>query len=200
MLRIFLTVSVLFWNQLAAEKAVEEALDICGETDCLKPIEIIKDKNYNELEVGFHRRVETEVHAVNFQSAMEIGLEKLFNYSRCGNAAGTIIPISSPWGVFGYFENGKIQQEFGVFVEIVPEVMNPPEPKDPTVKIVNVPHVWYYARGFDNKVDDEQIEERVIQLLKDLEQDNQPFNRKIFAIAFTNTQGLMGIAFLKIGE
>ncbi|GCB76874.1 uncharacterized protein [Scyliorhinus torazame] len=200
MLRIFLTVSVLFWNQLAAQNVIEEALKVCEQTDCLKPTEIIKDKSYIEMKVEFHRRVEAEVHAVNFKSAMEIGLKKLFNYSRCGNVAGTIIPVSSPWGVFGYLENDKIQQKFRVFVEIVPEVMNPPEPKDPTVKIVKGPPVWYYTRNFDKKVDEKQIEERVIQLLKDLEQDNQPFNRTFFVIGISNTHGQMGVVFQKTGE
>ncbi|XP_038654953.1 uncharacterized protein LOC119967022 [Scyliorhinus canicula] len=200
MLRIFLTVSVLFWNQLAAQKAVDEVLDLCEDDNCFSPAVVIEDKNYNELEVVFHRRVETEVHAVNFKSAMEIGLEKLFNYSRCGNVAGTVVPISAPWGAYGYLENGKIQQKFKVFLEIVPEVINMPEPTDPTVKTVFIPPVWYFARIFDKKLDEQQIEERVTQLLKDLEQDNQPFKGTFFVIAFYNTHGLMGIAFEKAGE
>ncbi|XP_038654954.1 uncharacterized protein LOC119967023 [Scyliorhinus canicula] len=200
MLRIFLTVSVLFWNQLAAQKAAEEMIELCEAGDCLLPVVAIEDKNYKEMEYKFRQRVETEVHAVNFKSAMEIGLEKLFNYSRCGNAAGTVVPISAPWGVFGYLENGKIQQRFRVYLEILPEVINPPEPTDPTVKTVFAPPVRYFARVFDNKVDEEQIEECVTQLLKDLEQDNQPFKGTFFVIAFYNTHGLMGIGFEKAGE
>ncbi|XP_038654692.1 uncharacterized protein LOC119966787 isoform X1 [Scyliorhinus canicula] len=238
MLRIFLTVSVLFWNQLAAQDPAEEVMNVCTEDDCILPAVVIKDKqckheqgqrlviqpksrstsgadsggilrsfaggdllqNYIEMEYRFHRRVETEVHAVNFQSAIEIGLEKLFNYSRCGNVAGTVVPISAPWGVFGYLENGKIQQRFRVYLEILPEVINPPEPTDPTVETVFTPPVWFFARAFNKKVDEQQIEERVTQLLKDLEQDNQPLKPTFFLIAFYNTHGLMGIAFEKAGE
>ncbi|GCB76476.1 hypothetical protein scyTo_0021008, partial [Scyliorhinus torazame] len=156
--------------------------------------------NYVEMKYKFRQRVETEVHAVNFKSAMEIGLEKLFNYSRCGNVAGTVVPVSAPWGVFGYLENGKIQQKFRVFLEIVPEVINSPESTDPTVKTVFAPPVWYYTRSFDKKVDEQQTEEGVIQFQKDLEQDNQPFNRTFFVIAYFNSHGLIGIGFEKAGE
>ncbi|XP_038654999.1 uncharacterized protein LOC119967051 [Scyliorhinus canicula] len=200
MLRIFLTVSVLFWNQLAAQDPVQQMIELCDADDCIRPVGIIEDKNYEEMEYKFRQRVETEVHAVNFKNAMEIGLEKLFNYSRCGNAAGTVVPISAPWGVFGYLENGKIQQRFRVYLQIVTEVINPPEPTDPTVETVFAPPVWYFVRGFDKKVDEEQIEERVTQLLKDLEQDNQPFKGTFFGIGFFNTRGLMGIGFEKAGE
>ncbi|GCB84030.1 hypothetical protein scyTo_0024838, partial [Scyliorhinus torazame] len=115
-------------------------------------------------------------------------------------SAGTIVPVDAPWGVYGYLENGKIQQKFRVFLEIVPGVINPPEPTDPTVKTVFTPPVWYYTRSFDKKVDEQQIEERVIQLLKDLEQDNQPFKGTYFVIAFFNIRGLMIVAFEKAGE
>ncbi|XP_072356688.1 heme-binding protein 2-like [Scyliorhinus torazame] len=200
MLRIFLTVSVLFWNQLAAQNAVKEMIELCEQDDCPEPAVVIEDKNYEEMEYRFRQWIQTEVHAVNFKSAMEIGLGKLFNYSRCGNVAGTVVPVSGPWGVFGYLQNGEIQQRFTVYLLIVSEVIDPPEPTDPTVKIVFAPPVWYFARDFDKKVDEQQIEERVIQFQKDLEQDNQPFNRTFFVIAFFNTHGLIGIGFEKAGE
>ncbi|GCB79310.1 hypothetical protein scyTo_0015960 [Scyliorhinus torazame] len=117
-----------------------------------------------------------------------------------GDVGSTVVPISAPWGVFGYLENGKIQHKFRVFLEIVPEVINPPESTDPTVKTVFAPPVWYYTRAFDKKVDEEQIEERVIQFQKDLEQDNQPFNGTFFVIAFFNSHGLMGLGFENAGE
>ncbi|GCB76453.1 hypothetical protein scyTo_0018345, partial [Scyliorhinus torazame] len=112
----------------------------------------------------------------------------------------TIVPVSGPWGVYGYLENGKIQQRFRVFVLIVPEVINPPEPTDPTIKIITESPVWFYTRDFDKKVDEQQIEERVIQFQKDLKQDNQPFIGTYFSIVVFNTHGQMGIGFEKAGE
>ncbi|XP_072356870.1 uncharacterized protein [Scyliorhinus torazame] len=200
MLRIFLTVSVLIWNQLAAQDAVAEGLGLCEKDDCLTPAVIIEDKNYLEVQFKERRRIETDVDAVDIKSALAIGLEKLFSYARCGNVAGTIVPLSAPWGVFGYVKNGEIQQRFRVFLEIVPQVTNPPQPTDPTVEIVTAPPVWYYGRGFNKKVDEQQTEELVIQFLKDLEQDNQPFNSTFFDIAYFDTQGLMAMGFMKTEE
>ncbi|XP_072356435.1 uncharacterized protein [Scyliorhinus torazame] len=200
MLRIFLTVSVLFWNQLAAQDAVAEGLGLCEKDDCLTPAVIIEDKNYLEVQFKERRRIETDVDAVDIKSALAIGLEKLFSYARCGNVAGTVIPLAASWGVVGYLKNGKIQQRFSVFVLIVPEVINPPEPTDPAVTLQTGPPVWFYGRVFDKKVDEQQTEELVIQFLKDLEQDNQPFNSTFFDITYLNTEGLMEIGFMKTGE
>ncbi|XP_072356421.1 heme-binding protein 2-like [Scyliorhinus torazame] len=200
MLRIVLTVCVLFWNQLAAQDAVDKVIELCEQEECLKPEVVIEDKNYVEMEFEFRQWVQTEVEAVDIESALAIGQEKLFSYARCGNVAGTVIPLSAPWGVFGYLKNGKIQQRFSVFVRIVPEVNNPPEPTDPAVTLQTGPPVWYYVRAFDKKVNEQQTEELVIQLLKDLEQDNQPFNSTFFAIAYLSTQGLMEMGFMKTGE
>ncbi|XP_038654798.1 uncharacterized protein LOC119966912 [Scyliorhinus canicula] len=191
MLRIFLTVSVLFWNHLAAQNPVEEAIELCERDDCLNAEVIIKDKNYDEAELESRQWVQTEVDAEDIERALAIGLEKLFSYARCGNVAGTVVPLAAPWGVFGYLENGKIQQRFSVFLWIVPEVNNPPEPTDPTVTLQTGPRVWYYSRAFDTNVDEQETEERVIQLLKDLEQDNRPFNSTFFGIVYYSTHGLM---------
>ncbi|XP_072356718.1 heme-binding protein 2-like [Scyliorhinus torazame] len=158
------------------------------------------EQNYDEAELEFRQWVQTDVDAVDIKSALPIGLDKLFSYARCGNVAGTVIPLTAPWGVVGYLKNGKIQQRFSVFVWIIPEVINPPEPTDPAVTLQTGPPVWYYGRVFDKKVDEQQTEELVIQFLKDLEQDNQPFNSTFFAIAYLNTEGLMEIVFMKTGE
>ncbi|XP_072356436.1 uncharacterized protein [Scyliorhinus torazame] len=200
MLRIFLTVSVLFWNQLAAQDALDEVIELCDQEDCLKAAVIIQDKNYDEAELEYRQWVQTDVDAVDIKSALAIGLDKLFSYARCGNVAGTVIPLAAPWGVVGYLKNGKIQQRFSVFVWIVPEVINPPEPTDPAVTLQTGPPVWFYGRVFDKKVDEQQTEELVIQFLKDLEQDNQPFNSTFFDITYLNTEGLMEIGFMKTGE
>ncbi|XP_072356869.1 uncharacterized protein [Scyliorhinus torazame] len=200
MLRIFLTVSVLFWNQLAALDVAEEVIGFCNENDCQKPAEIIEDKNYLEAQFKKRLRVQTEVDAVDIKSALAIGLDKLFSYARCGNVAGTIVPLSAPWGVFGYLKNGKIQQRFRVFLVIVPQVINPPQPTDPTVEIVTAPPVWYYGRAFDTKVDEQQMEEHLFQLMKDLEQDNQSFDSTYFIMDIFTIGGLMGMGFEKTGE
>ncbi|XP_072356853.1 uncharacterized protein [Scyliorhinus torazame] len=200
MLRIFLTVSVLFWNQLAALDVAEEVIGFCNENDCQKPAETIEDKNYLEAQFKKRLRVQTEVDAVDIKSALAIGLDKLFSYARCGNVAGTIVPLSAPWGVFGYLKNGKIQQRFRVFLEIVPQVTNPPQPTDPTVEIVTAPPVWFYGRAFDTKVDEQQMEEHLFQIMKDLEQDNQSFDSTYFIMDIFTIDGLMGMGFEKTGE
>ncbi|XP_038654836.1 uncharacterized protein LOC119966954 [Scyliorhinus canicula] len=200
MLRIFLTVSVLFWNHLAAQNLVDELAGICEANDCLIPSVFVEDKNYLEVQFKERKRVETEVDAEDIKSALAIGLEKLFSYARCGNVAGTIVPLSAPWGVFGYLKNGEIQQKFRVFLVIVPQVTNPPAPTDPTVEIVTAPPVWYYGRGFDTKVDEKQIEEHLFQIMKDLEQDNQSFDSTYFIMDMFNTDGLTGMGFEKTGE
>ncbi|XP_038654795.1 heme-binding protein 2-like [Scyliorhinus canicula] len=157
------------------------------------------DNNYYEFEFEFLQWVQTDVDAADIERALAIGLEKLFSYARCGNVAATVVPLSAPWGVFGYLENGKIQQRFSVFLWIVPEVNNPPEPTDPTVTLQTGPHLWYYIRIFDTKVDEQETEERVIQLLKDLGQDNRPFNSTFFAVTYFTTHGLMSMGFMKTG-
>ncbi|XP_038654959.1 uncharacterized protein LOC119967029 [Scyliorhinus canicula] len=200
MLRIFLTVSVLFWNQLAAQDPAEEALDFCQDEDCLKPVEAILGSNYDVLEFDFRQLVTTDCSGTNARLVVDDGLIKIANYSLGENAAGTVVPVFPPWGALGYLENGEVQQKFNVFIPIVPQVINPPDPTDPTIEIVIRPPTLYFVRGFDNKVDDEQIKVRVTQFMKDLEQDNQPFNRTTFTMAIFSTQGLMEIGFEKIGE
>ncbi|GCB79180.1 hypothetical protein scyTo_0021269, partial [Scyliorhinus torazame] len=87
MLRIFLTVSVLFWNQLAAQNATDEVFDLCDEVHCLKPVFIIKGENYDVMKFQTHQWIQTEVYGMDMESALEIGLEKLFNYARLSNSA-----------------------------------------------------------------------------------------------------------------
>ncbi|GCB77142.1 hypothetical protein scyTo_0020546 [Scyliorhinus torazame] len=197
MLRIFLTVSVLFWNQLAAQEQLKSVIDFCQDADCLEPVAAILDKNYNELEFDFRQLVQTDAYGEDMKDAVDSNLMKLFNYSRCGNVAGTIVPLSAPWGARGYLENGTIQEIFKVFTLIVPQVNNPPEPLDPTVEIGIGPPVWFYTRAFDHSVDAAEVKELVTQFLGDLEKDNQPFNRTTFVIAAFNTHGLMEIGFEK---
>ncbi|XP_072356290.1 uncharacterized protein [Scyliorhinus torazame] len=200
MLRIFLTVSVLFWNQLAARDPAEEVLNFCQDEDCLKPVEAILGRSYDELEFDFRQLVVTDSIGSNVRLVVDDGLFKIANYSLGENAAGTVVPVSAPWGADGYLENGTIQQRFKVFLPIVPQVINPPEPTNPTVKIVTEPPIVYFVRGFDEVVDDEQIKVRVIQFLNDLEEDNQPFNRARFVLAVFSTNGLMEIGFEKTEE
>ncbi|XP_038654952.1 uncharacterized protein LOC119967021 [Scyliorhinus canicula] len=200
MLRIFLTVSVLFWNQLAAEKAVNEVIDFCQDADCLEPVEAILGKNYNELEFDFRQWIATDAYGDNIQDAVDFNLMKFFNYSRCGNVADTIVPISAPWGFRGYLENGTVQQIFKVYTLIVPQVNDPPEPLDPTVKIGIGTPIWFYTRSFDHSFHPPEVKELVTQFMGDLEKDNQPFNRTTFIIAVFNTLGLMEIGFEKIEQ
>ncbi|XP_078397482.1 heme-binding protein 2-like [Cetorhinus maximus] len=194
MLRLFLTVSVLFWQQLAAQDEVE---NFCYENDCIEPAEVIVDKNYEEKKFLHLQAVQTVVTGMDMNRAIETGLERLFNYSHFSNAAGTIVPISAPWTVSGYIENGTMEQTFLISVLIVAEVISPPEPTDQTVQLRSQPSDWYYVRAFDKKVDEQQYEKLVTEFQQDLEQDNQHFDPR-FIIAFLNTHGLMHIAFRKI--
>ncbi|XP_078397493.1 heme-binding protein 2-like [Cetorhinus maximus] len=193
MLRLFLTVSVLFWQQLAAQDEVDI---FCQENDCAEASEVIVDKNYEEKEFRHAQWVETTVHGMDINRAIETGLERLFNYSHFSNAAGTIVPISAPWGAHGVITNGKMDQTFRVYVMIVPEVISPPEPTDQTVKIARGPISSFYIRNIDRKVDEQQYEELMNKFQQDLEQDNQHFY-PFFFIALYNTHGLMQIGFLK---
>ncbi|XP_072356291.1 heme-binding protein 2-like [Scyliorhinus torazame] len=199
MLRIFLTVSVLFWNQLAAQNAVNKILDLCEDVDCFKPIFVMQGENYDVMKFKSHQWVETEVSGMDMESALEIGLEKLFNYVYFNNSAGTIVPVAAPWGVLGRLENGTMQQSFVVYRLLLPEIAKLPEPLDDTVQLGSRSDVWFYVRAFDDEADEDEIENRVAQFQKDLEQDNQSFG-EVFRIALYTTRGLMFIAFERTEE
>ncbi|XP_078397474.1 heme-binding protein 2-like [Cetorhinus maximus] len=197
MLRLFLTVSVLFWQQLAAQDELQEVIDFCNESDCIEPAEVIQHMNYEEEEFLHFQWIGTMVHGMDLNSAIETGLDRLFNYSHFSNAAGTIVPISAPWVVSGYMENGTMGQALLISVTIVAEVINPPEPTDQTVQLGSMPADWCYIRTFDQKVDGQQYEGHVTEFQQDLEQDNRHFDPG-FIISFYNTHGLMQIAFRKL--
>ncbi|XP_041044255.1 uncharacterized protein LOC121278171 isoform X2 [Carcharodon carcharias] len=190
MLRLFLTVSVLFWQQLAAQDEVD---NFCYENDCIEPVEVIVAKNYEEKKFLHPQGVETVVRGMHMNRAIETGLERLFNYSHFSNAAGTIVPISAPWVVSGSMENGTMEQTFIISVLIVAEVITPPEPTDQTVQLGSRPSEW----AFDQKIDGQQYEKAVTEFRQDLEQDNQHFDPR-FIISFYSTHGLIHMGFRKI--
>uniref|UniRef100_UPI00398F27F7 heme-binding protein 2-like n=1 Tax=Pristiophorus japonicus TaxID=55135 RepID=UPI00398F27F7 len=187
MLRLCLTVSVLFGRQIAAKEQYQKLNDLCGEYDCPQSIKVIQFNNYEEIEHLAIQGIETEVTGTDIKSALATGLDKLKNYSWFSNAADTIVPVCAPWGLQGYLVNGTIQQKFGVFVVLVPELTSPPEPTDQTVKIRMLDPGWLYVRAFDTKVDDQQYEGRVIEFFNDLEKDKQSFDRSTFYIAYYKT-------------
>ncbi|XP_078398999.1 uncharacterized protein LOC144681147 [Cetorhinus maximus] len=193
MLRLFLTVSVLFWHQLAAQDEVDI---FCHENHCAEATEVIQHKNYEEKKFLHPQWVETTVHGMDINRAIETGLERLFNYSHFSNAAGTVVPVSAPWGVIGHLASGKVEQTFRVYVTIIPEVISPPKPTDQTVKTGRQPTSSYYLRAFDRKVDEQQYEELVNKFQQDLQQDKRNIYPSFF-IALYNTHGLMQIGFLK---
>ncbi|XP_078069764.1 heme-binding protein 2-like [Mustelus asterias] len=194
MLRLFLTVSVLFWNQLAAQDEAEEVNQFCKHLHCLEPLTIIKGEKYDIMEFADLQWVETVVDGMN-NDAFQVGLEKLFNYSHFGNDAGTAVPASAPWGVIGTLKNGEIQSRCIVFLMFVPELEIIPEPLDETVGIGGVPSNWFYVRTFEQKVEIEQYPELVTEFMKDLEQDNKKFDDNLFVVATYSTKGLMEIGF-----
>ncbi|XP_078069765.1 uncharacterized protein LOC144494064 [Mustelus asterias] len=195
MLRLFLTVSVLFWNQLAAHN--QELYQFCNGIGCTVPGKIIQHETYAEVKFHPMQWVETQVESMD---ALQTGLEKLFNYSHFGNDAGTIIPLTAPWGISGRLDSGKLLPRFRVYIPIAPEVNNPPEPTDQEVNVRSKYDCSYFVRAFVQKVEVEQHPELVTEFLKDLEQDNRNFDRSYFDIAFYNTNGPMEIGFLKTGE
>ncbi|XP_038654960.1 uncharacterized protein LOC119967030 [Scyliorhinus canicula] len=199
MLRIFLTVSVLFWNQLAAQNAVDKVLDLCEEVHCVQPEFIIQGESYDLMKFPSHQWVQTEVFGMDMESALEVGLEKLFNYSQLMNTAGTIVPISAPWGVLGSLENGAIQETFVIFLLLVPELSEAPEPTDEELQLGSTSDTWLYVRAFDEEADEDEIEDRVAQFQNDLEEDDQNFG-ELFRMAWYNTRGLMFIAFERTDE
>ncbi|XP_072407057.1 EH domain-containing protein 3-like isoform X1 [Chiloscyllium punctatum] len=57
-----------------------------------------------------------------------------------------------------------------------------------------------FIRAVDKKLEEKQYEEHVLEFLKDLEEDNQPFEAGIFSLNFFSRRGLMDIAFLKASK
>ncbi|XP_078068350.1 uncharacterized protein LOC144493386 isoform X2 [Mustelus asterias] len=195
MLRLFLTVSFLFWNQLAAQN--QELNEFCYQIGCPVPSKIIQHETYAEIKFDPLQWVETQIDSLD---DLQTGLEKLFNYSHFGNDAGTIVPLTAPWGISGTLDSGKLSPGFRVYIPIAPEANIPPEPTNQEVSLGSMDACWYFDRAFDQKVEREQYPELVTEFLKDLEQDNQNFDRRNFDIVFFSIYGQMEIAFMKTGE
>ncbi|XP_078068349.1 uncharacterized protein LOC144493386 isoform X1 [Mustelus asterias] len=195
MLRLFLTVSFLFWNQLAAQN--QELNEFCYQIGCPVPSKIIQHETYAEVKFHPVQWIETQVDSMD---ALQTGLEKLFNYSHFGNDAGTIVPLTAPWGIAGILDSGKLSPRFRVYIPIAPEVNNPPEPTNQEVSLGSMDACWYFVRAFVQKVEVEQYAELMTEFLKDLEQDNQNVERSYFDIAFYSIYDQMEMAFMKTGE
>ncbi|XP_059501147.1 uncharacterized protein LOC132209523 [Stegostoma tigrinum] len=200
MLRILLTVLVLFGHQIAAEDLEQKAINLCNGIDCPEPVQVIQDKNYKEMQYKHVQWIGTKVDGMGLQEAEEIGLKTLLSYAAFHNAEETIVPVTAPWGIRGYIENGIILQNHDVFVNVVPQVKSFPAPTDPKVKFGNISAGWYFVRAVDGKLEDKQYEEHVLEFLKDLEEDNQPFEPRFFALNFYSRSGLMEIAFAKTSK
>ncbi|XP_078069624.1 uncharacterized protein LOC144493916 [Mustelus asterias] len=195
MLRLFLTVSVLFWNQLAAHN--QELYQFCNGIGCTVPSRIIQYETYAEVKFHPMQWVETQVESLD---DLQTGLEKLFNYSYFGNDAGTIVPLTAPWGISGTLDHGKLLPGFRVYIPIAPEVNNPPEPTHHEVSLGSMDSHWYFVRAFVHKVEVEQYTELMTEFLKDLEQDNRNVEERYVDIAFYSIYDQMEIAFMKTGE
>ncbi|XP_072407044.1 heme-binding protein 2-like [Chiloscyllium punctatum] len=200
MLRVFLTVSVLFGHQIAAKDIEQEVIDLCTHVDCPEPEQVIQDKNYKEMQYPAIQWIETKVDDMDLVHAMDTGLKILLNYSVFNNAEETIVPVTAPWGISGHVVNGTISQNYIVHLLLVPQVKSPPAPTDPTVKFGSVSDGWYFVRAVDRKLEEKQYEEHVLEFLKDLEEDNQPFEPGDFSLNFYCKWGLMEIAFLKASK
>ncbi|XP_072406811.1 uncharacterized protein [Chiloscyllium punctatum] len=146
MLRIFLTVSVLFGHQIAAKDMEQEVIDLCTHVDCPEPEQVIQDKNYKEMQYPAIQWIETKVDDMDLVHAMDTGLKILLNYSAFNNAEETIVPVTAPWGISGHMANGTISKNYIVYLLLVPQVKSPPAPTDPTVKFGSVSDSWYFVR------------------------------------------------------
>ncbi|XP_059501706.1 uncharacterized protein LOC132209564 [Stegostoma tigrinum] len=201
MLTLFLTVSVLFGHQVAARKKVEEVDNFCEELDCLLPETAILENGYEEVTFNPTPWLETAVDGKNLNDAVKAGLDRLFNYSQFNNDEETIVPLTPPWGVIGYIEDGKIQNNFKVFVILPPHAKKAPKPTDTLVQIGQKISAPFYLMAFDesdgSNLSSEQYEGRVFQLMKALEADNRPFDKTFFYIGWFNGHGLMEVAFQK---
>ncbi|XP_067839806.1 heme-binding protein 1-like [Heptranchias perlo] len=194
MLRLCLTVSVLFGHQIAGKEVEQEMIDLCDDVFCIEPTEIIPYNNYELMEYAAFQWIETEVNGTDMKTAVRTGLDKLMKYAHFSNAADTIVPVSAPLGLTGFLVNGTLQQKFFITLTVPVQVVSPPEPTDQTVKIGTSPGGWYYVRVFDTKVYGQHYHELVMEFLNDLEQDKQSFDRRFFSISWFSTDGIMDIA------
>ncbi|XP_072405121.1 uncharacterized protein [Chiloscyllium punctatum] len=182
MLRIFLTVSVLFGHQIAAQDPELEVIELCEGIDCVGPDQVIQDTNYDEVTYVNVQWVETEVHGTDLEQVLELGLDKLFKYSRFGNAEETIVPITAPWFLVGRLVNGTFPQRFNVGVTTVPEINSPPTPTDQTIKQRSFSLGRFFVRTIPNITDGKQYEKLILDFVKDLEEDKKIFNGKFIIV------------------
>ncbi|XP_059501671.1 uncharacterized protein LOC132209556 [Stegostoma tigrinum] len=201
MLTMFLTVSVLFGHQVAAREKVEVVDNFCEEIDCSEPETAILENGYEEVTFNPTPWLETAVDGKNLNDAVKAGLDRLFKYSHFNNDEETIVPLTPPWGVIGCIEDGKIQNNFKVFVILPPHAKEAPKPTDTLVQIGQKISAPLYLMAFDesdgSNLSSEKYEGRVFQLMKALEADNRPFDKTFFYIGWFNGHGLMEVAFQK---
>ncbi|XP_032876379.1 uncharacterized protein LOC116972901 [Amblyraja radiata] len=193
MLRLRLTLSVLLGLQVAGTGASKVVVEACKNMMCYAVTPDNEYDNYEEIQLTNVQWLYTFVSGKDLKTATKIALDKFFDYSRFGNAADTIVPISAAWAIYAPFENGKIKQEFSFFITLPLEVVSPPDPNDSSISVVFHPEHSGYVRTFEQKTED--YERLASELKKDLEKDGRVFNNKYVYIAWFNTQGLMQIAF-----
>ncbi|XP_060711827.1 uncharacterized protein LOC132836358 [Hemiscyllium ocellatum] len=196
MLRIFLTVSVLFGHQIAARETEQEVIDLCKDTDCLKPEQVIQYKDYDEIEFPHIQWAETTVNfsdlETDLEPVMEISLDKLFNYAFFCNADETIVPLTAPWGLTGYLVNQTFPETFYVGVGIVPEVRSMPEPIDQTIELKELTPGHYFVKTYHEKFEWEEYKELALDFLKELEEEKGTFEWTV-AIIWYKKSGLKQI-------
>ncbi|XP_067841417.1 uncharacterized protein [Heptranchias perlo] len=185
MLRLCLTLSVLLGLQITATGADQEVIDFCHEVYCLEPLSFTSHGTYEENEFPTLQWVVTEVSGMDMKNAVITGMDKLLKYSYFSNAAATIVPVSAPWVIQGHLVDGTVQQKFNVSLNLPPLIISPPEPTDPTVKIIKESSLHYFIRTFHDKTDVQNHGSLVKEFMKDLEDGQRSFYKSSFFIAWT---------------
>ncbi|XP_078256107.1 uncharacterized protein LOC144593861 [Rhinoraja longicauda] len=121
-------------EQVAGTGAEDYVEEVCKSTMCFPIIETIDYGTYGEYYLPELKWLFMFINGTDLKTAIDTGLDKIFDYSHLNNAAETIVPISAPWTVDIELDaNGVLSQEYAISISLPVEVEIPPEPKDSSV-------------------------------------------------------------------
>ncbi|XP_072911522.1 uncharacterized protein [Hemitrygon akajei] len=199
MLRLCVTLCVLLRLQAAVTGGRDLVEESCQSIICYPISKVAVYDEYEEVEVPSLHWLYTSVNGTDLETAANIALDRLLDYSYLNNAAETIVPVSAPWSVYINWQlaNGIAKPEFTFYILLPLEVQSPPEPRDPRVQIDIMPQ----EAGYESYWITEQKNEDYLKLANDLkrhlEDDQRSFDSSGFYITWFNTRGHFKIIFLK---